>query len=121
MRLLSQICYKRLPAKKEALLVFSNIVLISKSRFFFSDVHLWQIVAEIVRLCCIPPPRNPFEVDHNYFENVAVKERVLVSAAMVNFLHKLLQEGQGRSYEAKGKIHVYLFIIVFLFIGVYYH
>lgn len=55
-----------------------------------NDVYVWDVVAEIVKLCTYPSPRNPFAIDFDYFTMLPVSEQVLGTAAMVNLLQKIL-------------------------------
>ena len=67
---------------------------------------MWDIVAEIVKLCTYPAPRNPFAIDFEYFNMLPLSEQVLATAAMVNLLQKILihtpdqkvYAGQGRCF-----------------------
>ncbi|CAH1773334.1 unnamed protein product, partial [Owenia fusiformis] len=58
------------------------------------DIKLWDILAELVKLCTYPPPINPFEVDFDYFENLPAQEQVLASGAMISFLQKVFSHRQ---------------------------
>jgi hypothetical protein len=67
-----------------------------------SDVKVWDIIAELVKLCTYPPPNNPFAVDFEYFDNLPIEERLLATAAMVNFLQKMiLSKKEDQRYTAK--------------------
>ncbi|XP_029113433.1 uncharacterized protein LOC114912137 isoform X1 [Scleropages formosus] len=52
--------------------------------------QVWDIVSELVGLCTVPPPANPFALDMNYVQTLALSERFLVSGALVHFLEALL-------------------------------
>ncbi|KAK3604656.1 hypothetical protein CHS0354_007199 [Potamilus streckersoni] len=54
------------------------------------DVYIWDLVAEVVKLCTYPAPTNPFAIDFDYFSQLPLPERVLSTAAMVQFLQKIL-------------------------------
>lgn len=54
-----------------------------------SDYNIWDIVAELVKLCCYPAPINPYEIDFDYFDSLTLPEQVLGTAAMCNFLQKV--------------------------------
>ena len=71
-------------------------------QIFSTDVKVWDIVAELVRVCTIPAPPNPFAIDFDYYESLPVPEKLLSSGAMVNFLRRLLQ-GEQHSYTKRGK------------------
>ena len=60
------------------------------SIYFLSDIYVWDVVAEIVKLCTYPSPRNPFAIDFDYFTMLPLSEQVLATAAMVNLLQKIL-------------------------------
>ncbi|WAR27876.1 hypothetical protein MAR_013580, partial [Mya arenaria] len=47
-----------------------------------NEVFVWDIIAELVKLCTYPAPRNPFEIDFNYFNLLPLQEKVLASASM---------------------------------------
>ncbi|XP_060573330.1 uncharacterized protein LOC132731212 [Ruditapes philippinarum] len=55
-----------------------------------NDVFVWDIIAELVKLCTYPAPRNPFEIDFDYFSMLPLSEKVLATAAMVTILQKIL-------------------------------
>ncbi|XP_033760070.1 uncharacterized protein LOC117342167 [Pecten maximus] len=54
-----------------------------------SDFNVWDIVAELVKLCCYPAPTNPYEIDFDYFDSLTLPEQVLATAAMCHFLQKV--------------------------------
>ena len=55
---------------------------------------LWDIIAELVEVCTIPCPPNPFAVDMQLFrDNMLVPERVVASGAMIHFLQRVLDAG----------------------------
>ena len=57
--------------------------------FSLAEVHVWDIVGELVRLSCYPSPLNPFSVDWDYFTNLPLSQRVLATGAMLNLLQKI--------------------------------
>lgn len=63
------------------------------------DIKVWDIIAEIVRVNVTPPPRNPFAVDHAYFDTLLPEECIIATGAMAFFLQKLLLK--DHSYNAK--------------------
>ena len=67
----------------------------------YTDVKIWDIIAELVRVCTVPAPPNPFAVDFDYFEMLPLPEKLLQSGAMVNFFQRLLQ-GEHHSYNKRG-------------------
>lgn len=54
-----------------------------------SDVRVWEIIAEILNTAVSPPPLNPFQVDHSFFDNLPLEESVVCTAAMLDFLQKV--------------------------------
>jgi hypothetical protein len=54
---------------------------------------VWDIIAELVAICTIPAPKDPFAVDYSYFDTLPLAESVLATGAMVNFLQKVLETG----------------------------
>ncbi len=72
--------------------------------FLFSDVRVYDVLAELVKLCTYPPPNNPFAVDFSYFEPLTPQDKLLATGAMINFLHKVvITRREPREYTAKGK------------------
>ncbi|XP_071493944.1 uncharacterized protein [Diadema antillarum] len=63
------------------------------------DVKVWQILAELVKLCTRPAPKNPFEVDMDYFEALERGERVIALGAMAYFLQCVVSQGSDRSFS----------------------
>jgi hypothetical protein len=53
------------------------------------DIKLVDVIAEIIQKTIQPPPENPFELDHSYFEQQPVEENMLLTGAMIDFLQKL--------------------------------
>lgn len=68
---------------------------------FLIDIKIWNMIADIIWLNVVPSPRNPFEVDHEYFENLSLEEYILSSGAMIHFLQRVLMHGD-HSYHTKG-------------------
>ncbi|KAI9021191.1 hypothetical protein DFJ74DRAFT_707158 [Hyaloraphidium curvatum] len=50
------------------------------------DVHASDIVAELVGVAVLPPPANPFAVDHGFLDALPLEESVLLSGALAEFL-----------------------------------
>lgn len=70
----------------------------------FTEVFPWDIIAELVKLCTYPAPRNPFEIDFSYFEMLPVSEKVLATAAMVSVLQKIVMfTPDQKQYAGQGK------------------
>ncbi len=59
------------------------------------------MVAEVVRVNVVPSPRNPFAVDHAFFDTLCPEERIIATGAMIYFLQRLLNE--EHSYNSKGR------------------
>lgn len=78
--------------------VFASTVLVTT---LVVDVQVWDVVAELVKICTAPCPPNPFSVDLDYFASLPASERVLASAAMVNLLQLILSTG-SHSYDRRG-------------------
>ncbi|XP_035267192.1 uncharacterized protein si:dkey-19b23.7 isoform X2 [Anguilla rostrata] len=52
--------------------------------------RVWDVVSELVGLCTIPPPANPFSLDMRYLQTLPLSERFLVSGALINFMDMLV-------------------------------
>ena len=73
--------------------------------FLLPDIYVWDVIAELVKLSTYPAPRNPFEVDLEFFAALSISEQVLSTAAMVNGLQKiLLHTPDDKPFAGKGKI-----------------
>jgi len=70
--------------------------------YLFSDTKLWDIIAEVVKLCMYPAPLNPFAVDFKYFEGLPLVQRVIAMGAMAHFLQKVVASGD-HAYNARGR------------------
>ncbi|KAI7790680.1 hypothetical protein IRJ41_017183, partial [Triplophysa rosa] len=55
--------------------------------------HAWDIVNELVGLCTMPPPDNPFSLDMRYLQTLSLPERFLVTGALLNFLEMIVVQG----------------------------
>ncbi|KAG9284543.1 hypothetical protein G9A89_014147 [Geosiphon pyriformis] len=53
------------------------------------NIMLWDIIAEIISLSLSPPPANPFEIDHTYYDTLPLEESAVITGAMANFLQKV--------------------------------
>ena len=72
-------------------------------------MKVWQIIAELVKLCTRPAPKNPFEVNMDYFDTLSSKgERVIALGAMAYFLQIVGTEGCERSFSGLGKSQLIL-------------
>lgn len=69
----------------------------------FADIGVWDVVAEVVKLCAFPPPRNPFAIDMSYFDNLDLKNKLVATGAMVHALQKIVfSQKEDVYYTAKG-------------------
>ncbi|XP_028826202.1 uncharacterized protein LOC114784738 [Denticeps clupeoides] len=57
------------------------------------DVCIWDVVSELVGLCTMPPPDNPFSLDMRHLRALPLPDRYLVSGALLNFLEALVVRG----------------------------
>ncbi|XP_051581040.1 uncharacterized protein si:dkey-19b23.7 [Myxocyprinus asiaticus] len=55
--------------------------------------HVWDVVSELVGLCTMPPPDNPFSLDMRYLQTLSLPERFLVTGALLNFLEMIVVQG----------------------------
>ncbi|XP_047453697.1 uncharacterized protein si:dkey-19b23.7 [Mugil cephalus] len=49
-------------------------------------IRVWDVVSELVCLCTVPSPSNPFALDMRYIKSLPLPERFLVTGALLNFL-----------------------------------
>ena len=68
-----------------------------------SEVKIWQIIAELVKLCTRPAPKNPFEVNMEYFDGLDRGQRVIALGAMAYYLQCVVSQGSDRSFSGLGK------------------
>ncbi|XP_043933267.1 uncharacterized protein LOC122806697 isoform X2 [Protopterus annectens] len=78
--------------KNDALAHDSPLKLKSISEWNVKSIHIWNVVAELVQLCTIPPPLNPLALDMKYFESLPLTERLLSSGAVAKFLQRLVTD-----------------------------
>ncbi|KAK3802931.1 hypothetical protein RRG08_020032 [Elysia crispata] len=80
----------------------SPLRLKSTAKWKDGDIHAIDIVSELVRLCTYPSPRNPFEVNLEYFQSLPQPEQLLASAAMVSMLQKIVvHTPDSKAYAGK--------------------
>uniref|UniRef100_A0A8P4G2K2 Si:dkey-19b23.7 n=1 Tax=Dicentrarchus labrax TaxID=13489 RepID=A0A8P4G2K2_DICLA len=60
--------------------------LLSQFCVFLSGVRIWDIVSELVCLCTVPSPSNPFALDMRYIKSLPLTDCFLVTGALLNFL-----------------------------------
>ncbi|XP_019644009.1 PREDICTED: uncharacterized protein LOC109485052 isoform X1 [Branchiostoma belcheri] len=65
------------------------------------EIHLWDILAELVHLCTVPAPRNPFALDLVYFQQLPLADRVTSTGAMVWLLQQILKSSGNKEYTGK--------------------
>ncbi|XP_056883133.1 uncharacterized protein si:dkey-19b23.7 [Takifugu flavidus] len=56
-------------------------------------VRVWDVVSELVCLCTIPSPSNPFALDTRYIKNLPLPDRFFVTGALLNFLETYVVYG----------------------------
>ncbi|XP_066920962.1 uncharacterized protein [Clytia hemisphaerica] len=78
----------------------SPLKLKSTTNWRHKEIKLWHIIAEVVRINVIPSPRNPFEVDHTYFDELSPEDYILATGAMIFLLQRILLHGD-HSYQTK--------------------
>lgn len=54
---------------------------------------MWDVVSELVCLCTIPSPSNPFALDTRYIQNLPPPDRFFVTGALLNFLETYVVYG----------------------------
>uniref|UniRef100_A0A4W4DPP8 Si:dkey-19b23.7 n=1 Tax=Electrophorus electricus TaxID=8005 RepID=A0A4W4DPP8_ELEEL len=55
-----------------------------------TGTRVWDIVNELVGLCTMPPPDNPFSLDMCYLQTLPLPKRFLVTGALLNFLEMIV-------------------------------
>ncbi|XP_005744984.1 uncharacterized protein LOC102208644 isoform X1 [Pundamilia nyererei] len=55
--------------------------------------RVWDVVSELVCLCTVPSPSNPFALDMRYIKSLPLAERFLVTGALLNFLEMYVVYG----------------------------
>uniref|UniRef100_A0A3Q2CK22 Si:dkey-19b23.7 n=1 Tax=Cyprinodon variegatus TaxID=28743 RepID=A0A3Q2CK22_CYPVA len=56
-------------------------------------IRVWDIVSELVCLCTVPSPSNPFALDMRYIKSLPLQDRFLVTGALLSFLEMYLVYG----------------------------
>ncbi|CAL1590840.1 unnamed protein product [Knipowitschia caucasica] len=56
-------------------------------------IRVWDVVSELVSLCTVPSPPNPFALDLRYVQSLPLTDRFLVTGALLNFLEKYIVHG----------------------------
>ena len=78
------------------------------------DITPSDVIAELVAICTVPSPPNPFAVDFDYFESLPMQERFLASGAMLSFLNNVLCS-RTHSYDRRSKFNHVFYIMLLLF------
>ena len=81
------------------------------------DYTLYDIIAEVLSLAMSPPVANPFEINHEFFNELTLHESWILSGAMIEFLHKVYS--RPSPYREEGTIPKVgnLFLITISFRG----
>ncbi|XP_058250121.1 uncharacterized protein si:dkey-19b23.7 isoform X1 [Hemibagrus wyckioides] len=58
--------------------------------------RVWDVVNELVGLCTMPPPDNPFSLDMCYLHTLPLPERFLATGALLNFLEMIVVQGNRK-------------------------
>lgn len=56
-------------------------------------IRVWDVVIELVCLCTVPSPSNPFALDMRYIKSLPLPDRFLVTGALLNFLEMYIVYG----------------------------
>ncbi|KAM4714866.1 uncharacterized protein FYW61_019740 [Anableps anableps] len=56
-------------------------------------IRVWDIVSELVCLCTVPSPSNPFALDMRYIKSLPLQDHFLVTGALLSFLETYLIYG----------------------------
>ena len=59
----------------------------------FPGIRVWDVVSELVCLCTVPSPSNPFALDTRYIKSLPLPDRFLVTGALLNFLEMYVVYG----------------------------
>lgn len=54
---------------------------------------MWDVISELVCLCTVPSPSNPFALDMRYIKSLPLPDRFLVTGALLNFLEMYVVYG----------------------------
>eukprot|EP00730_Choanoeca_flexa_P000524 TRINITY_DN10232_c0_g1_i2.p1 TRINITY_DN10232_c0_g1~~TRINITY_DN10232_c0_g1_i2.p1 ORF type:complete len:258 (+),score=20.19 TRINITY_DN10232_c0_g1_i2:513-1286(+) len=63
------------------------------------DLHLWDILEELIAICIHPRPMNPFALDEAYLETLAGPSGIIRSGALLNFLHAIRLHNPSSAYS----------------------
>ncbi|KAM7366329.1 hypothetical protein PAMP_015778 [Pampus punctatissimus] len=56
-------------------------------------IRVWDVISELVCLCTVPSPSNPFALDMRYIKSLPLPDRFLVTGALLNFLETYVVYG----------------------------
>ncbi|XP_056299252.1 uncharacterized protein si:dkey-19b23.7 [Pseudoliparis swirei] len=56
-------------------------------------IRVWDVISELVCLCTVPSPSNPFALDVRYIQSLPLPDRFLVTGALLNFLEMYVVYG----------------------------
>lgn len=76
----------------KCLLRFSNFS-VPAPMIIFPGIRVWDVVSELVCLCTVPSPSNPFALDTRYIKSLPLPDRFLVTGALLNFLEMYVVYG----------------------------
>lgn len=57
---------------------------------------MWDVVNELVGLCTMPPPDNPFSLNMLYLQTLPLTQRFLSTGALLNFLEIIVIQGSHK-------------------------
>ena len=63
------------------------------------EMRIWDIVAELVDICTVPAPTNPFAIDLDFFTTLPLFESIAATGSMIDILNRAL-EGRIHRYDA---------------------
>ncbi|RVE60489.1 hypothetical protein OJAV_G00181370 [Oryzias javanicus] len=56
-------------------------------------IRVWDVVSELVCLCTVPSPSNPFALDMRYVKSLPLPDRFFVTGALMSFLEAYVVYG----------------------------
>lgn len=68
-------------------------------------MRVWDVVSELVCLCTVPSPSNPFALDTRYIQNLPLPDRFFVTGALLSFLETYVVYGnRDEMHYDKGRL-----------------
>lgn len=68
---------------------------------------MWDVIGELVCLCTVPSPSNPFALDMRYIKGLPLPDCFLVTGALLNFLEMYVVYGnRDELHYDKGKLWI---------------